>query len=1131
MNNFITNAEEKTLADRLKTLISRSSEMKFLVGFFYFSGIREFYEQIKEKYEQGNMKEEHLKILVGLSLDKNIWQACKIACETPNLQMENKEQMKNTQQIKNEFFQSIEIFLNSAEFDNEQIYEQFEFFVKLIKERKIVIRKTHKPNHAKLYIFKFDDKITPCLFITGSSNLTNAGLRSQYEFNVEIKDYGFKEAEEYFDKFWKESVEITIDDFKKIEEEIINVKTFLRKITPYEAYAYILKTYINLYRGQVYEDIKSFMESKGYKPYRYQLEAVSQAVENCKNHGGVILADVVGLGKTIIACLVAKKLGLRGIVICPPHLEGDENKNFGWKKYIEDFELYNWEVRSLGKLEEVLEFVKNKNFDVVIVDEAHRFRNEETKRYHFLREICRGKIVILLTATPFNNRPSDIFALLKLFTIPKKSTIVYDGNLSLRFYKYETDFEKLSYILRYYNSSDNKKKERVKSYYQELFKNDQLDLQKVQKRIEKIANEIRSIIEPVTIRRNRLDLKYYNEKIDFPTINDPEQVFFELTKEQSQFYDEVVNYFLSYDEGGEFTGAIYLPEKYEIKDKNQQNDEDDSFLSLFQRNLYDFMRRLLVKRFESSFGAFYESIKRFINTYQNILDFIHKTEKFILDKDRMEEIMEDPDKIQEKLEEYETLLKQSDSYNKYQKIYNVNKMPNFVEDIEKDKKLFEYIKKRFEELELTKSDPKAEKLVQIIKNIIESGRKVVVFTEYIDTANYIQKILEENFGSKLLAAVGNISKSTIEAIYANFDAQYKNQENRFDILLTTDKLSEGFNLNRAGAVINYDIPWNPVRVIQRVGRINRIGKKVYDEIYIYNFFPTEKGADIVKSREIAEQKMFAIHKVLGEDSKIFSPQEEPKPSELYKRLTTFSEIEKTEQESLFSKILAEYEKIKNETPEIEKKIEYVPNRVKVSKPADKNELVVFIKRGKDIFVAYKDYKEPKHEIVSFENVFEKIKATKETPLLPLSQKFWQNYKILLDKTSYLSNQIWTKSGQPNKLQDKAKNALQTIIRLQKNFPDQYRELEKYQDFLASVIEDIRNYGTLSKYILLEICDLEKYKEKPEKLLNAIEKIGSKISYNLIEKIKELEQNEEIIIAVEGRGNEEENMEVNKTSER
>lgn len=141
MNNFITNAEEKTLADRLKTLISRSSEMKFLVGFFYFSGIREFYEQIKEKYEQGNMKEEHLKILVGLSLDKNIWQACKIACETPNLQMENKEQMKNTQQIKNEFFQSIEIFLNSAEFDNEQIYEQFEFFVKLIKERKIVIKK------------------------------------------------------------------------------------------------------------------------------------------------------------------------------------------------------------------------------------------------------------------------------------------------------------------------------------------------------------------------------------------------------------------------------------------------------------------------------------------------------------------------------------------------------------------------------------------------------------------------------------------------------------------------------------------------------------------------------------------------------------------------------------------------------------------------------------------------------------------------------------------------------------------------------------------------------------------------------------------------------------------------------
>ncbi len=96
----------------------------------------------------------------------------------------------------------------------------------------------------------------------------------------------------------------------------------------------------------------------------------------------------------------------------------------------------------------------------------------------------------------------------------------------------------------------------------------------------------------------------------------------------------------------------------------------------------------------------------------------------------------------------------------------------------------------------------------------------------------------------------------LNAIYKNFDASYEEQENRYDILLSSDKISEGFNLNRAGMVINYDIPWNPVRVIQRLGRINRISKKVFDELYIVNFFPTEIGAELVKSREIASNKMF-----------------------------------------------------------------------------------------------------------------------------------------------------------------------------------------------------------------------------------------------------------------------------------
>src|SRR5690625_547125 len=130
------------------------------------------------------------------------------------------------------------------------------------------------------------------------------------------------------------------------------------------------------------------------------------------------------------------------------------------------------------------------------------------------------------------------------------------------------------------------------------------------------------------------------------------------------------------------------------------------------------------------------------------------------------------------------------------------------------------------------------------------------------------------------------------AMKNNFNTQYSGtQRNDFQILITSDKLSEGFNLNRAGAIINYDIPWNPTRVIQRVGRINRIGKKVFDELYLFNFFPSETGADYVKSREIASQKMYMIHNALGEDAQIFDLEEEPSASGLYKRMNEDPEEE------------------------------------------------------------------------------------------------------------------------------------------------------------------------------------------------------------------------------------------------
>ncbi|MFN3995497.1 MAG: SNF2-related protein [bacterium] len=487
---FITNSQGKTLGDRLRELIKKSTELKFLTGFFYFSGLREIFLPLKELDQEEKLNKEFIKILVGCDVDQGIngiYEYLKI----------NNSSKDASESSKKDFFESLRKAFNSEDLDKKEVYEQVEFFIKLLKEGKLVLRKTKKPNHSKLYIFKLEETGAPHLFITGSSNLTRAGLESQDEFNVEIKDYGFEEAENYFNERWKKSIEFSSEDIQKIIY-ILKEESFLKNITPFQAYAYLLKLYIDLH-SEINIDkkmfVENFLKTAGYEPYDYQVEAVLQALKICEHHKGVLIADVVGLGKTIIACALAKLLGKRGIVICPPHLAGDENKTFGWKKYLQDFELYDWEVRSLGKLEETLKFVKNqKGIEVIVVDEAHRFRNENTKRYHYLREICRGKIVILLTATPFNNRPSDIFSLLKLFTIPQKSTIILDENLKNRFEEYERLFEKLSRIKNYHNSKDEKKKNKAIKNYEEIFGNSFINISNVQKKARELAKKKRGIL-------------------------------------------------------------------------------------------------------------------------------------------------------------------------------------------------------------------------------------------------------------------------------------------------------------------------------------------------------------------------------------------------------------------------------------------------------------------------------------------------------------------------------------------------------------------------------------------------------------------------------------------------------------
>lgn len=1187
MSNFISNSENKKLETRISELISLSKELKFLVGFFYFSGYDALFNSLKLHYDLP------VKILVGLDCDKINYQVIEHA--------EKKIKKVSDEKILSRFFDSVRNTINSDEFDSERFYSQIYFFIDKIKNGTLTIRKTRQPNHSKLYLFKLNEnQFKKTVFITGSSNLTKAGLSSQNEFNVEISDYGFEEAEKYFDNLWDNSESIKITEDEQIKTKLIEIlenETHIRKFTPFEAYVYVLKSYIDTYEFKdIREHTKKLMEKRGYKPYQYQLDAISLALSVIEKYNGVILSDVVGLGKTVIACAIGQRLQKRGMVICPPNLIGDKNKKSGWKKYLEEFELYDWEIRSCGDLEKTLEFVNHINsrdIEVIIIDEAHRFRNEDTQSYELLKNICRGKIVILLTATPFNNKPADIFSLLKLFTIPKKSDLVFDEDIEATFTSYKTIFKDLAYISRYLNSKDLEKRNRAKKLYKKHFNEDfeefnsegkNLKIRKVKNKTKELASEIRSVIEPVVIRRNRLDLiknpNYKNEVKDLPEVKDPEQWFYELTQEQSKFYDQILqNFFADPEDGGVFSGAIYRPFCYEegifssedllkinqflkakgLEELNINGEEKNRELNQ-QQNLFTFMRRILVKRFESSFGAFYESVKNFEDIHKKVANFIIKTGKgnpyegkYYLIRDLINKVNEasdeDYEEIEKSLIEYEKIFSEKfeeDEMPRKEKPYfikNFKEKKRFIEDINKDVELFSNIIKKVEELNLVENDPKARCLVENLKSILsekpsanEPKRKIIIFSEFADTVKYLQGILErENF--RVLTICGQIPDSKIEEIYANFDASYgiikdsdgniieNLQKDDYDILLGTDKISEGFNLNRAGIIINYDIPWNPVRVIQRLGRINRISKRVFKNLYIANFFPTEQGADIIKSKEIAQNKMFMIHTILGEDAKIFDVDESPTASGLYSKL--IQNPENSEEESFFDKKNNEYQEIKEKYPQIVQNLNNIPNRIKVARLNDNNNLIVIFKTKRLFAITY-DYNTGEIKEEQIENVLEKIRCESDEESIEIDNNFWEAYEKIKE---YKKPSKGATSEQSVYI--RAKNNIDFIIRNFNKIRENSSEIYIYKKFVEDIKEDMIYYGTLSDFTLRRIANLSTdifninsnqingiydIQKKLEKLIDEIKELEQLLGKDFLEKEKERinKIEKEIIIAYENK---------------
>ena len=1123
-NNFITNNKtNKSLKGRLNTLIGISDELKFLVGFFYFSGWQELFENLKKNE---NLT---LKLLVGLQVDQIL---------NKIVEHGSQEEEQSQDDHFNQFMTSMGNAINNEEMDTEAFYNQVEFFLQMLNEKRLIIRKTENSNHAKLYLFRLNEEQANIQamtgqFITGSSNLTRAGLSGQEEFNVEIKDYGFVEAETYFDELWETAIKITeIENRKEFLIQFIQHKSQAASVTPFEAYVLILKTYLDLQQQkQIKPEVENLLETIGFKKYSYQTDAVNQALSIISAYNGVIIADVVGLGKSVIASLIAKNLGKRGMVICPPGLIGDKTYSTGWWGYINDFKLYDWEVESRGRLEDLADTIQTKGIEVVIVDEAHYFRNQDTADYEALLSICRDRTVILLTATPFNNSPADIFSLLKLFIVPGKSGISIDDNLEGLFRGFNYKYKQLSDFKKNWNSNKSKKRLKAETLYRTLLgKELPVDINIVRHETKVLANQIKNIIAAVVIRRNRLDLKedyiYKAEVGDLSKVKDPIELFYHLTPEQNTFYDGILNQY--FEENGRFKGAIYQPFSYEKIVDEEKLDEQGNRQFQQQQNLFDFMRRLLVKRFESSFGAFSDSIDRFLSVHLLVKNFIEKSNgKYILDRNLIEKMMaikEDETldldfkaAIEETLKKYstDTLNKKTPKNNTVYDVNDFQRKTDFLEAIENDIMVFKEIQNQLKALKIVDNDPKRARIADEIKAILAANknRKVILFSEYVDTIKHLEPYFREIFGNRLLVCDGKVSKELAKNLNTDYNAQYKGtQTNHFDVLLTSDKLSEGFNLNRAGVIINYDIPWNPTRVIQRVGRINRIGVKVFDELYIYNFFPSEMGADVVKSREIAAQKMFLIHSSLGEDAKMFDQEEEPTAAGLYNKLNQNPDDQGEINTS--THIRNAYKDIEAHYPEVIKKISNLPARVKTAKKLNNYQINVLRKKGLSLFAQIiKNQKGTKDDVIeiTFEELLVNTQCKFDEKKLYLSKSFWNNYDIIKTfKANY-------KTGRSDiALEAKAKENLKVYLKLLSG------NEENLANFVKMLIKDLNKYHTLSSRTLRRLSTV-----KPENLktlknfkdfTNEVNWIRNHFGDDYLDRMLERVKNQknEVIICVENR---------------
>lgn len=928
--------------------------------------------------------------------------------------------------------------------------------------------------HSKCYIFETPDEA--CAVI-GSSNFTKKGLEGNSELNYVETDYlrvladsapngKQKSFRTWFDEKWhlsepwnKEFLEQVLEPTpiaKKVKEEVEEQEQ-ANVLTPYETYIRVLADRFGTLADPNIEGVLKSYLPKSYRAMKYQLDAAALCYQVMKQHGGFLLGDVVGLGKTITGVLllkyyldVAEQEGRqrKALIIVPPAIKSawlrtitafDNDRDDKILPYV-DF----CTTGSIGKLMEGAEDevddstgefedeLKHELYGLILIDESHNFRNNATKMYNSLNDLIEEiglqvgvyPYIGCISATLQNNRPEDLRNQIYLFQRkPSESTLAVEGhNLQYFFTNVCARYEEI--IQQHPTGEDEKKANKEALIY--------------------LSKEIHDkVLAELLVRRTRTDVKKdYKEDLKFPDIVGPEKLEYKLNERLATLFDDTMDWIAPSREylqtGGPYINYYrYRATEYLKADLQKRYTGKNMSPEKSATRLARIMQILLVKRLESSFTAFRESLENLYKYTQNMIQMWEDNCIFICPQININaelNIEKKSKRADDTLYTYEMCyadirkkIERLDKEKRNEKKQNAEYRrsdfdPNYIVCLQEDAKLIAELVKRWDKEHY---DPKLDKFKkELSKTLFDATNnqphKLVIFSEALATVDEIAEAAENNDYRVLKITSANRDEKE-EIIRANFDANYeKEPADDYDIIVTTEVLSEGVNLHRANTILNYDTPWNSTRLIQRIGRVNRIGSTA-DKVFVYNFYPSAEGDQQINLVQRAFTKLQSFHTLFGEDSKVFSEEEELAQVD-YKKLTDGPETP-------YSKYIACLQQYRADHPERFEYIQSLEAPIVSALNAEQQESLYVVKTdGNEAGSIYVRVDDEGAKVIPCLEMFEHCECAENAEGITMDSNEEKDKAAIQEYKTHMAR-IFRSANTTNRTIIKAKEAIRTWIAL------------------------------------------------------------------------------------------------------